>query len=370
MPASSPILAVCISTFALATTPPAFPQAIGWQGPASTPSDSGQGAPLARATGKYGRISLGFEPNRGQADPSVQFLSHGQGYTPFLRQDEALLALRRGMLGNQKTAMSSGSRAPWAASTPEAETSLVRMRFVGTNPHAGVRAEDEQITRTNYFLGNDPGKWRTDIPNYGRVRYAGIYPGIDLVYYGNQHQLEHDFVVEAGADPYKIALSLEGEKDLTLTLQPETWFSGRRAEASVCLSRSPIRRSTAAVLKFRPAIDSSPATSLASRSAATTTLDRCSSILSSSIPHTSAAAGTRMTRATRATGSRWTRTAMLTSSEQPFQPTFQSLPVSSRPRVSDKQLQHRLHHRAESHRNSACLLHVSSTMTAWISNHN
>ena len=112
--------------------------------------------------------------------------------------------------------MSSGSRAPWAASTPEAETSLVRMRFVGTNPHAGVRAEDEQITRTNYFLGNDPGKWRTDIPNYGRVRYAGIYPGIDLVYYGNQHQLEHDFVVEAGADPYKIALSLEGEKDLRI----------------------------------------------------------------------------------------------------------------------------------------------------------
>ena len=64
--------------------------------------------------------------------------------------------------------------------------------------------------RSNYFIGNDPTKWRTNVPQFSKVKYAGVYPGIDLVFYGNQRNLEYDFVVAPGADPTRIALDVEG----------------------------------------------------------------------------------------------------------------------------------------------------------------
>src|SRR5207245_161982 len=73
-----------------------------------------------------------------------------------------------------------------------------------------------QPGHVNYFIGNDPAKWRTDVPTYGKVRYAGVYPGVDLVYYGNQKQVEFDFVLSAGADPAQIALAFEGATRLAI----------------------------------------------------------------------------------------------------------------------------------------------------------
>jgi hypothetical protein len=163
----------------------------------------------SRVAVNYGRIPMSFEANRGQTDPSIEFLSRGQGYTLFLRPDEAVLALR----GATPTGTNSERLDPRSRVAPkleDVESSVVRMKFVGANPRAAAREEEEQITKTNYFFGNDPSKWRTDIPNYGRVRYSGIYPGIDLVYYGSQSQLEHDFVVAPGADPACIRLSVIG----------------------------------------------------------------------------------------------------------------------------------------------------------------
>ena len=66
------------------------------------------------------------------------------------------------------------------------------------------------------LLGNDPAKWHTSVPTYARVRYAGVYPGVDLIYYGNQRQLEYDFVVAPGADPKPIRLRFDGAKALKL----------------------------------------------------------------------------------------------------------------------------------------------------------
>jgi hypothetical protein len=166
--------------------------------------------PVAAAT--YGKLPLSFEVNQGQTAPSVQFLSHGQGYTLFLRPGEAVLALRGAPLAEEGTSRA-GSGKP--ASTTF-ETSIVRMELVGAHPNAPVTREDKQITKTNYFLGNDPAKWRTDIANYGRLRYHSVYDGIDLVYYGNQRQLEHDFVVAPGGDPARIALALKGAKKLRI----------------------------------------------------------------------------------------------------------------------------------------------------------
>ncbi len=85
---------------------------------------------------------------------------------------------------------------------------MVRMKLVGANPKAKVSGLDELPGKSNYFVGNDPKKWRTNVANYAKVKYANVYPGVDLVYYGNQRQLEYDFVVQPGADPRQIALDV------------------------------------------------------------------------------------------------------------------------------------------------------------------
>ena len=82
------------------------------------------------------------------------------------------------------------------------------MKLVGANPNPKIVGMEELPGKSNYFIGNDPKKWRTNVPNYAKVKYANVYPGVDLVYYGNQGKLEYDFVVQPGADPRQIALDV------------------------------------------------------------------------------------------------------------------------------------------------------------------
>src|SRR5438046_7473012 len=82
------------------------------------------------------------------------------------------------------------------------------MKLVGANAQSQVKGEEELAGKSNYFIGNDPAKWRTNISNYSKVKYEGVYPGIDLIYYGNQRQLEYDFVVAPGSDPKAITLAV------------------------------------------------------------------------------------------------------------------------------------------------------------------
>jgi Domain of unknown function DUF11/Beta-propeller repeat len=140
-----------------------------------------------------GRLSLRFEPNQGQTDSKVDFLAHGAGYGLFLTPDEAVLTLGSG---------------PGA--------SIVRMELAGANQAAVVTAAEQLPGKSNYLIGNDPAKWHRDIPQFARVRYQDVYPGVDLVYYGNQGQLEYDFEVAPGADPGQIALHFQGPKKTTL----------------------------------------------------------------------------------------------------------------------------------------------------------
>jgi len=96
---------------------------------------------------------------------------------------------------------------------PESQApAVLRMKLVGANPHAKVSGLDELPGKSNYFIGNDPKKWRTNVPNYAKVKYANVYPGVDLVYYGNQGQLEYDFVVRPGADPSSIELAMGSDE--------------------------------------------------------------------------------------------------------------------------------------------------------------
>lgn len=162
----------------------------------------------------YGKMPLRFEANRGQADSRVQFVSRGQGYTLFLTSNEAVLTL------GTSAAKQSPSNSPLNAISerpqPNQNTAVVRLQLVGANHAPVIKNEDDLPSKSNYFIGNDPSRWHTNIPNYGRVRYHDIYPGIDLVYYGNQRQLEHDFVVSPGADPSLIALAVRGADRLRL----------------------------------------------------------------------------------------------------------------------------------------------------------
>jgi hypothetical protein len=90
------------------------------------------------------------------------------------------------------------------------------LRLLNTNPNVSVAGVNALPGKANYFIGNDPKKWRTNISTYARVRYQDVYPGIDLIYYGNHAgQLEYDFVVAPGADPGAITLGVwpEGGRD-------------------------------------------------------------------------------------------------------------------------------------------------------------
>src|SRR5438309_8731411 len=157
----------------------------------------------ARLAEAYGSLPLSFEPNDGQAERKVKFLSRGSGYTLYLTRDEAVLALR----SRQSSVVSSQLQKTTDHGLRTTDT--LRMKLVGANQAANVTALDELLGKTNYFIGNDPKKWRTDVPTYGKVKYEGVYPGVDLVYYGNQRQLEYDFVVAPGADPKAITLAIE-----------------------------------------------------------------------------------------------------------------------------------------------------------------
>jgi hypothetical protein len=146
-----------------------------------------------RVVDSYGKLPLSFEANRGQTAPQVKFLARGPGYTLFLTPDAAVLSLAR-----QKT------------------NAVLRMRLQGANARASVTGADALPGKSNYFIGSDPSQWRTNVPTYAAVKYAAVYPGIDLVYHGNQRLLEYDFLVAPGADPQAIGIRFQGARKLTL----------------------------------------------------------------------------------------------------------------------------------------------------------
>jgi hypothetical protein len=145
-------------------------------------------------------LPLFFEPNQGQTAPQVKFLARGAGYGLFLTADEAVLKLQTSAVSHQPSAV----RPEHTANT------VIRMRLEGANASARVSGASPLPGKSNYFIGNDPSKWRHNIPQFARVQYEAVYPGVDLVYYGNQGQLEYDFRVAPAADPNQIALSFQG----------------------------------------------------------------------------------------------------------------------------------------------------------------
>ena len=152
----------------------------------------------------YGRLPLTFEENRGQTDARVKFLSRGNGYALFLTSTEAVLKLR---------APSSTTR---RKDSPRNAFSAIRIRLKGADPTSRIAGVRELAGKSNYLIGRDPKRWHTNVPTFASVRAANVYPGIDVVYRGEQGRLEYDLEAAPHADPSRIKLEIDGARRLAL----------------------------------------------------------------------------------------------------------------------------------------------------------
>jgi hypothetical protein len=158
-------------------------------------SPASANSPQLRAI--FAHLPMSFEPNRGQTDSPVRFLAHGNGYGLYLLPSEAVLAF--------PDRTKSGLR----------ETAL-EMRLKGANQNPELAAGDPLPGHSDYFIGNNSSRWLRNIPQFGRVRYSKVYPGIDLAFYGNQSRLEYDFEVSPGSDARQIELNFSGANKVEL----------------------------------------------------------------------------------------------------------------------------------------------------------
>jgi hypothetical protein len=164
----------------------------------------------------YGQLPMSFEVNAGQTDGRVRYLARGSGYALFLTSMGAVLNLES-VAAVGRIANPSYSFSPDSSAEPTSVTGVaLAMNLIGASADVSVTGLDQLPGTSNYFIGNDPSRWHTNIANYGQVAYQGVYPGINLLYYGNQQQLEYDFVVGPGADPSNIRFAIQGADSISL----------------------------------------------------------------------------------------------------------------------------------------------------------
>jgi hypothetical protein len=191
----------------------------------------------ARLLKSYRALPMSFELNQGQADRTVRFQARGQGYAILLKPSEALLALQP---------PSQNTRVPEKrGELPRPSSRVLKMRIEGANPSAPATGLHRLPGISNYFIGNDPSRWHTHIPTYEKVQFENVRPGVNLVYYGNQSQLEYDFVLSPGVRPESLSLSFEGS-DATVDEQGDLVFTStggkitfRRPVAYQCYKPEP-----------------------------------------------------------------------------------------------------------------------------------
>jgi uncharacterized repeat protein (TIGR01451 family) len=175
---------------------------------------------LARIDEAYGKMPLSFEVNQGQTIPQVKFLSRHSTSDLYLTSTEAVLVLKNPLSKKQQKENLTAAH----------KASVLRLKVLGANPAAPVEGLDPLPGKSNYFRGKDPGQWQTDIPNYTKVQYSDVYKGVNLIYYGNQRQLEYDFVVAPGADPNTIKLAFEGARKIVIDANGDLLLSTKAGD--------------------------------------------------------------------------------------------------------------------------------------------
>jgi hypothetical protein len=191
-------------------------------------------SPIATAQAAYGQLPRTFEPNQGQANAAVQFVSQGNNYGVFLTPSEAVLTLTTPVAGSASSAAAASpsgsvllpssplSMPPTAdngvSQAPQA--GVLQMQFIGANPNPTIVGLDPLAGTSNYISGNDPTQWHTGVTQYSEVEYENLYPGVNLVFYGNSQQLlQYDFQLAPGADPSQIKLNFQGASSVQLDAQ-------------------------------------------------------------------------------------------------------------------------------------------------------
>jgi hypothetical protein len=163
--------------------------------------------PTPAASTRFLQDHIFFERNQGQADSQVLYLSRSSGYTVFLTRTGATIVLPE----SKKAGLQ--YKEPAAAMRP---SRCVKLKFGKANPRAEVTGIEGLPGTSNYFSGSDPKLWHTRVPQFAKVRYSNFYPGIDLIFYFRDGQLEYDVIASPGADPSAVSLQTEGA-DTSLT---------------------------------------------------------------------------------------------------------------------------------------------------------
>ncbi len=175
---------------------------------------------------QYHQQPLSFELNLGQSDPAVKFLSRGADYQTLFAPNEVFFQAR----GDRQHSSSSEwepdltifgpkllrKRSAHRSTSAAHQVRALRWQLVNANPAPEIIGLDQLPGRVHYFIGNDPNKWRTNVPLFSRVQYQNIYPGINLVFYGNQRGIEYDFVLQPGADPRQIKFAFSGAQQVQI----------------------------------------------------------------------------------------------------------------------------------------------------------
>jgi hypothetical protein len=173
-----------------------------------------------KAREAYGKLPLSFEANTDPQTEQIKFLARTGGYNLFLADNEMMLSLKKPRPAELEHSAETGLTAPKSSIQnlkSKEPPILIKMKLLDGNAVPTISGQEELPGKINYFIGNDPSKWRTNISIYQKVKYQEVYPGIDLLFYGNQNsQLEYDFVVAPGAEPNVIHWRFEGQKQLEL----------------------------------------------------------------------------------------------------------------------------------------------------------
>ena len=172
-------------------------------------------APAPAIAPDFGKLPLSFVPNAGQTDPAVRFEVRGMGGMIFFKANEVVLSLptEAQSPARQDTALAPLDRLReerLAVAKAAAPPSVVRLRFEGANLAPEVMGTERLPGIVNYFIGNDPAKWRTNLPTYASIVYHQLYPGIDLHYDGTEGVLKGTYAVAPHADPTRIRWRYDG----------------------------------------------------------------------------------------------------------------------------------------------------------------
>lgn len=200
--------------------------------PAPISDDSGAKARIAE---NFGNLPLSFEINKGQTDPSVRFLSHGPGYDLFLTSNEAVLRVPQPRAPKAENSKAGKAPQPVNAKTDAdvSEGTILRLKLLGANATPEVEGQEELPGKVNYFRGNDEEKWQREVPTYRKAYLKEVYPGIDVVYYGNQGELEYDFVLAPRANPKLIRFTIAGADKVRLEKSGRLLLTLKHGEVSL-----------------------------------------------------------------------------------------------------------------------------------------